>query len=125
MAKKQQLSIITANHLLEGDVIYMKADGSWSRSIKDAASAIEPSEIDALLNIAKAQLDVVVGAYAMPVKLDEDGKPEPTHFRETFRTKGPSNYFHGKQVDQQSALEAGQKAAQKAGQKAAQKAVGN
>jgi hypothetical protein len=25
--------------------------------------------------------------------------PEPTHFREDFRRTGPSNYFHGKQVD--------------------------
>ncbi|EDZ40945.1 conserved hypothetical protein [Rhodobacteraceae bacterium HTCC2083] len=23
--------------------------------------------------------------------------PEPTHFREAFRRKGPSNYAHGKQ----------------------------
>ena len=25
--------------------------------------------------------------------------PEPTHFREAFRTRGPSNYAHGKQAD--------------------------
>ena len=25
--------------------------------------------------------------------------PEPTHFREVFRTRGPSNYFLGKQAE--------------------------
>jgi hypothetical protein len=25
--------------------------------------------------------------------------PEPVHFREAFRTRGPSNYRHGKQAD--------------------------
>ena len=31
-------------------------------------------------------------------KAGENG-PEPTHFREEFRTRGPSNYAHGKQAD--------------------------
>jgi len=26
-----------------------------------------------------------------------DHGPEPIHFREAFRTRGPSNYAHGKQ----------------------------
>jgi len=29
-----------------------------------------------------------------------EGRPEPVHFREVFRTRGPSNYFHGKQASQ-------------------------
>ena len=28
-----------------------------------------------------------------------DGRPEPTHFREAFRRRGPSNYFHGIQAE--------------------------
>ncbi|MBZ0123081.1 MAG: DUF2849 domain-containing protein, partial [Roseovarius sp.] len=27
------------------------------------------------------------------------GGPEPAHFREDFRRKGPSNLFHGKQAE--------------------------
>jgi hypothetical protein len=42
------------------------------------------------------QANVSVGAYLMPVQQSPKGIA-PTHFREDFRTKGPSNYFHGKQ----------------------------
>jgi len=41
----------------------------------------------------------VVGAYLADVQV-ENGKPTPSHFREAFRTRGPSNYFHGKQAEQ-------------------------
>jgi hypothetical protein len=41
---------------------------------------------------------VVVGAYLADAKAGPNG-PEPTHFREAFRTRGPSNYNHGKQAD--------------------------
>jgi hypothetical protein len=45
-----------------------------------------------------AQKLLVVGAYLADAKLGPNG-PEPTHFREEFRTRGPSNYAHGKQAD--------------------------
>jgi len=40
----------------------------------------------------------VVGAYLADF-IDEDAGPKPAHFREAFRTKGPGNYFHGKQAE--------------------------
>ena len=45
-----------------------------------------------------AQKLVVVGVYLADAKPGPNG-PEPVHFREEFRTRGPSNYKHGKQVD--------------------------
>ena len=39
------------------------------------------------------------GAYLVDAKPGPNG-PEPTHFRETFRTRGPSNYAHGKQAEE-------------------------
>ncbi len=39
----------------------------------------------------------LVGAYLADAKAGPNG-PEPTHFREAFRTRGPSNYAHGKQA---------------------------
>ena len=45
---------------------------------------------------AMAQANVIVGAYLMPIQHTTDGHA-PTHFREEYRTKGPSNYAHGKQ----------------------------
>lgn len=40
----------------------------------------------------------VVGVYLADMTPGADG-PEPTHFREAFRRKGPSNYAHGKQAE--------------------------
>ena len=36
--------------------------------------------------------------YLADAKSGPNG-PEPTHFREEFRTRGHSNYHHGKQAD--------------------------
>jgi len=47
---------------------------------------------------AQARSREIVGAYLADVRPGPDG-PEPAHFREDFRRKGPSNRFHGKQAD--------------------------
>lgn len=86
---------ITANALLEGDVIYMSVEGQWVRDLRQACAFTEAEAAEAAL--AEAAKDgMAVGAYLTDVKLGEHG-PEPTHFREDFRRTGPSNYFHGKQ----------------------------
>ena len=46
---------------------------------------------------AHSQRAVVVGAYLADARPGAAG-PEPVHFREVFRTRGPSNYAHGKQA---------------------------
>lgn len=99
MARKFVPQIITANDLFEGDVIYLKADGTWARDIAESHIAHSPEDVEALLDVAKGQPASVVGAYAMQIETDADGNPAPNHFREEFRTRGPSNYFHGKQAD--------------------------
>jgi len=38
-----------------------------------------------------------VGAYLADARPGPQG-PEPVHFREVFRSRGPSNRFHGKQA---------------------------
>jgi len=45
---------------------------------------------------ASQQVGHVVGAYLADVST-LTGAPKPTHFRESFRATGPSNYAHGKQ----------------------------
>lgn len=91
--------VVTANDLLEGDVIYFNANNKWVRALSDAAILTELEEANALLAIAAKDIDSIVGAYLADVKIDNAGKPVPAHFREEFRTKGPSNYFHGKQTE--------------------------
>ncbi len=98
MARKYLPKVITSNHLLEGDVIYYSDDGNWVRSISQAAVFHDPETAEAKLSEADLERNIHVGAYLADAKLDGEGKPEPVHFREHFRTLGPSNYFHGKQA---------------------------
>ena len=88
--------IITANALLEGDVVYFTAADTWTRNIQKAEVFSDEAIAQVRLIEAMAQTNVVVGAYLMPIQHTQDGYA-PIHFREEFRTKGPSNYAHGKQ----------------------------
>ncbi|MEL7262025.1 MAG: DUF2849 domain-containing protein [Pseudomonadota bacterium] len=91
--------VVTANHLLAGDVIYQTATG-WTRRLAEAEVLTDEADADLRLIEASQQTDTVVGAYLADVAID-NGTPVPTHFRETFRATGPSNYAHGKQVELQ------------------------
>lgn len=97
MARKFIPQLITANDLLEGDAIYFTKDNEWSREYGDSVVAQDANEAEEILSRANAQESQVVGPYLIDADIDEDGSPTPTHFREVFRTRGPSNYFHGKQ----------------------------
>ena len=90
--------VITSNRLLEGDAVWFTAQNEWAGTIKDAELLTDEAEANERLAAANAQVGIIVGAYLADAKMGEDG-PEPTHFREEFRTRGPSNYAHGKQVE--------------------------
>ncbi len=88
-------SIVTANHLVRGDVIYQTADDGWSRDHR-RAELIE-DEAHAQLRLLEAERHPdVVGAFLAEARPGPKG-PEPMHFRDSFRATGPSNYRHGKQ----------------------------
>ncbi|MCZ4258885.1 DUF2849 domain-containing protein [Sulfitobacter sp. G21635-S1] len=95
MPKPFTPKVVTANALLEGDVIYMTADG-WTRDLAEAEVLTDEADADLRLIEAQSQPGSIVGAYLADVTL-QDGVPHPTHFREDFRATGPSNYPHGKQ----------------------------
>ena len=97
MPKQFTPKVVTANHLLEGDVIYQTATG-WTRRLSEAELLTDEADADLRLIDALQQTDAVVGACLADVKLVNNAL-EPTHFREEFRTTGPSNYAHGKQVE--------------------------
>ncbi|MFC3060419.1 DUF2849 domain-containing protein [Paenirhodobacter populi] len=98
MARKFTPKVLTANDLRLGDVVYMTASGDWTRC--HAEAELLEDEADAELRLLKAhgQSGIVVGAYLADAKAGPDG-PEPVHFREAFRSRGPSNYDLGKQAD--------------------------
>jgi hypothetical protein len=89
--------VVTANALIEGDVIYLTADDRWSRHLSEAEVLTDEAHADLRLIDALARSDEAVGAYLADVRPGTGG-PEPAHFREAFRGRGPSNYFHGKQT---------------------------
>lgn len=87
--------VVTANHLIKGDVIYQTANG-WTRHLSEAEVLTDEADADLRLIDASQQTSQIVGAYLADV--DATGPtPEPVHFREDFRATGPSNYVHGKQ----------------------------
>jgi hypothetical protein len=93
--------VVTANDLRLGDVIYLTADDQWSRLHHEAELIEDEAHAQMRLLHAAGQRNLVVGPYLADAKAGPNG-PEPTHFREAFRTRGPSNYAHGKQVDLQN-----------------------
>ena len=99
MARTFTPKVITANDLFDGDVIYMTRSGAWTRDHAAAHPATTEAQATTMLAHAHEQANRVVGPYAADVTLNENGVPQPAHFREVFRTRGPSNYFHGKQAD--------------------------
>ena len=98
MARAYTPKVVTANALIEGDVVYLTADDIWSRNHAEAELIEDEAHAQLRLLHAMSQGNVVVGAYLADAKAGENG-PEPTHFREVFRTRGPSNYLHGKQAE--------------------------
>ncbi|NNE87915.1 MAG: DUF2849 domain-containing protein [Silicimonas sp.] len=90
--------VITANALLEGDAVWLTEDDRWTRDIREAELIDDEAVADDRLIFASAQVGIVVGVYLAEAKETPDG-PAPTHFREEFRARGPSNYLHGKQVE--------------------------
>ncbi len=97
MARSFTPKVVTANALLEGDAVWLTEDNTWTRDIHEAELITDEAHGDLRLLEAMAQADKIAGAYLADARSGPDG-PEPTHFREAFRTRGPSNYHHGKQA---------------------------
>lgn len=99
MPAKFKPQIVTANDLLEGDVVYWTREHNWTREHSKAWVSASLEDAAQMLELANKDQHLVVGPYLADVELDAEGIPQPAHFREAFRTRGPSNYYHGKQAD--------------------------
>ena len=89
MSKGFVPKVVTANALLEGDCVWLTASGTWTRSLSEAELLTDAETAEARLARAAAQANVVVGAYLADAAEGPHG-PEPVHFREVFRQRGPS-----------------------------------
>ena len=98
MSRNFTPKVVTANRLREGDVVYLTADDQWTPFHHQAELIEDEAHAQLRLLHASAQKLLIVGPYLADAKAGPNG-PEPVHFREAFRTRGPSNYDHGKQAD--------------------------
>ena len=98
MPKPFTPKVVTANALLEGDAVWLTEADTWTRDIAEAELLTDEAHADLRLIEASRRQDEIVGPYLADAQPTPDG-PAPKHFREAFRTRGPSNYAHGKQAD--------------------------
>jgi hypothetical protein len=84
------LSVITANRLSDGAVVYRAADGGWTTQLEQAAVVTTAPAAAELLTAANAEGLVAVGAYVAPVKSEPNGGMQPGNLREAIRLNGPT-----------------------------------
>ena len=99
MPRPYKPKMLTANHLLSGEVIYLTAELTWSKDPAEALLFRDQHAASEALQQAERQPDLLVGAYLADAIQDGRGKTVPVHIREILRAKGPSNYRHGKQAE--------------------------
>jgi len=86
-----QISVLTANRLGDGVVVFLDGDGDWSEKISAAAVARSPEEVRALeaRGAHDAARNLVVDFYLVDVREAADGLT-PVRMRERVRVAGPS-----------------------------------
>lgn len=85
------LQVVTANRLVEGDVVYLTEDGQWSERLDDGCLADNEQKADALMETAEQAVaaQLVVAPYAIDV-IAEDGAVRASRYREHIRASGPT-----------------------------------
>ena len=61
MSRKFTPKVVTANHLLEGDAIWLTADNSWTRQMCQAELIEDEARAAERLAFAEAQAEMLVG----------------------------------------------------------------
>lgn len=95
MKNASEQQVLTANSLIDGDVIYLGKDGTWTWDILNSLIFTDQANAASALETALGHPDKIVAPYLIPVSIN-DGLIETLHFREKFRAFGPTNYRHGK-----------------------------
>ncbi|MFT8430802.1 MAG: DUF2849 domain-containing protein [Acetobacter orientalis] len=87
----QGQSVLTANRLLDGRIVWLAADGSWQLQL-DRAKIFSNDHIEAALaeHAALAQQQELVGVYGVQVHENAQGILTPVTSREQIRAAGPS-----------------------------------
>jgi sulfite reductase (NADPH) hemoprotein beta-component len=91
MAGFRHPQILLASDLRDGEVLFM-GQGGWVRDHARAEIARDADAAAALEARGKADISAnkVVDVYLADVEIDAGGVPQPLHYREKARVKGPS-----------------------------------
>lgn len=83
--------IITANRLIDGRVVFLTQDLSWSSDLGNAQVFPDPASAEGGIKSAQtsAANGEIVDPYAISVSLT-DGRAAPTLLRERIRADGPT-----------------------------------
>lgn len=93
------MKALTANRLIDGEVVFWK-DGRWIDRFADAQlfADDDPAALEAE-GQGKSQPTVVVDVYLIDL-IESDGIWAPLSYRERIRALGPTNHLrHGKQAE--------------------------
>ena len=90
-----KLSLLTANRLGDGTVVFLDFEGAWNESIAEALVAHSPDEVRALEDRGAydAARNLVVEPYLVEIR-EAAGRFEPIRYRERVRAAGPSMLDH-------------------------------
>ncbi len=82
-------SVVTANVLRTGAIVYLKDNGTWVTELADATAAADADARAGLekLALAAVERNEVTAVYAFDVAI-VDGRPAPLSVRETIRAAG-------------------------------------
>ncbi|WP_265515993.1 DUF2849 domain-containing protein [Nitratireductor luteus] len=99
------MKLLTANRLIDGEVVWLAADGSWVETIEGAEIAHDK---DAETRLSAAGLLALANNEVVDVNLIDveivDGEIRPIRLRERIRALGPTTHINlGKQARKQTA----------------------
>lgn len=86
-------SVITANRLQDGAVVWRGAAGCWLQEIDRAASGGDAKAVSAMMAAARADeaAGLVIAPYEVEVAADDaSGRLLPVRLRERIRAGGPT-----------------------------------
>ena len=91
MNKAPTVSVLTANRLRDGTVVFLDFEGAWSETLVAAVVARSPDEVRALKDRGSydATRNIVVEPYLIEVHETMSGLL-PIRYRERVRAAGPS-----------------------------------
>lgn len=83
--------IVTANRLIDGEVVFRTADGSWERDIATAGVLDDKAAVEAANAAAMADFEAAIVVDVAVIDVTVDGAAiVPVRLRERIRAFGPT-----------------------------------